>query len=121
MAPIHIANDYVESGFAKGNMGKERQKCLTFPKQRSFVQFFAVNRSVKHSKKGMVDVERRSCSSASHLGGSDTNEHIVNLLPVGYRNGVKDEILRPQISKMLNSKLILIIIGNDSVILVCAK
>jgi hypothetical protein len=118
MSPNKYANDYVESGFEKGNMGKERQKCLTSLKQRKFVLLFEAHRNAKRRLQRMVDVERRSCTSASHLSGSDINQHIFKLLPVSKRIGVKDEIVRPQNSKMLNSKLILKIIGNDSALLV---
>ena len=115
MAPNRNANDYVESGFAKGNMGKEHQKCQTFPKQPNFV------RIVERSQQAMADVERRSRTSASHLSGSEINQHIVNLLPLVYRIGVKDEILRPQIIKISNSNLIRSIIGKDSLLLVFGK
>ena len=96
MGPNSNANDYVESGFAKGNMGKEHQKCQTFPKQPNFV------RIVERSQQAMADVERRSRTSASHLSGSDINQHIGKHLPIAYPIGVKDEILRTQVSKMLN-------------------
>lgn len=112
-----FGNDDVESTFTAGNIGKERQKILKFPKQLISVFCCKSNRFPIP----IVDVEQRSCTSASHLNGRDIDENSIDFIPEGFRIGVTNEIGLPQITKMLNMKIIARIIGNDSSRLVFVK
>lgn len=116
-----FGNDDIESTFTAGNIGKERQKILKFPKQLISVIVWFSYRKSKRFPIPIIDVEQRSCTSASHLNGRDIDENSINFIPEGFWIGVTDEIGLPQITKMLNMKIIARIIGSDSSRLVFVK
>ena len=104
-----LGNDDVESTLAEGNMGKERQKLLKGPKQLVSITtlsfffcvflcffellcFFFNYHKIELFQIPTIDVEQRSCASASHLYGCDVDQTFVEHRPAAFRGGVKCEI-----------------------------
>ena len=120
-----FGNDNVESTFAAGNIGKERQKILKITKQLSSMfflpSFLTRYRKLSQYSIPVIDVEQRTYTSASHLSGRDIDDNSVDIIPKGYWIGVTDEIGLPQIKKMMKLNFMARIIDSDSFLLVLVK